>query len=175
MRTAFLKAFLSAFLSASCVACSSGSDHPTQAKARIQATQGNHVKGTVTFTKTEAGLKIVGDFEGLEPGQHGFHIHEKGECSSHDGSSAGGHFNPQNTQHGGPADHERHAGDLGNISADEKGIAHYEYTDHLLTLQGAYSIIGRSVVIHADVDDYVTQPTGNSGARIGCGVIEATP
>ena len=155
------------------VSCSSPDDKPTKAIAIVHPTEGNQAKGSVMFTVTEKGLHILGDFEGLKPGLHGFHVHEKGDCSAHDGSSAGGHFNPSNAKHGGPHDHERHAGDLGNLSADATGVAHYEHIDAQLTLQGTNSIIGRSVVIHADPDDLVTQPTGNSGARVGCGAIEA--
>lgn len=144
-----------------------------EAVAIVKPTEGNSVTGKVTFAQEGDDLYIIADFEGLKPGEHGFHIHEKGDCSAHDASSAGGHFNPTNKQHGGPNDEERHAGDLGNVTADETGKAHYEFTDKVLKLHGETNIIGRSVVVHADRDDLKTQPTGNSGARIGCGVIEA--
>lgn len=146
----------------------------TEAFAEVNPTEGNTVKGKVTFTQQGDKLYIVADFEGLKPGEHGFHIHEHGDCSAHDGSSAGGHFNPTNKKHGGPEDEERHAGDLGNVVADEDGKAHYELLDSVLQLNGKDTIVGRSVVIHADPDDLVTQPTGNSGGRIGCGVIKAS-
>lgn len=144
-----------------------------EARAKVAPTEGNKVKGEVFFTALPEGIRIVADFEGLTPGEHGFHVHDKGDCSAHDASSAGGHFNPTNTKHGGPDSSERHVGDLGNVVADGEGRAHYERTDKVITLNGENSIVGRSIVIHADKDDFTTQPTGNSGARVGCGIIEA--
>lgn len=144
----------------------------TKAVAKVNPTVGNQVTGTVTFEVVDKGVLIVGDFEGLKPGLHGFHVHEKGECN-HDASSAGGHFNPAGTKHGGPDDKERHAGDFGNVEANAEGKAHYERIDTVIKLEGADSIVDKSIVIHADPDDFKTQPTGNSGARIGCGVIQA--
>lgn len=146
----------------------------TKAVARVSPTDGNQVKGLVTFEKMENGnVLIAADFEGLTPGLHGFHVHEHGDCSSKDGSSAGGHFNPMNKKHGGPEDSERHAGDFGNVSADQSGKAHYERIDTVIQLEGPDSIIGKSIVIHADPDDLKTDPSGNSGKRIGCGPIES--
>lgn len=145
----------------------------TEAKAEIHPSSGSQVKGVVTFKKVSNGVLIVADLEGLAPGKHGFHIHEKGDCSAADASSAGGHFNPDNQPHGGPDSEKRHVGDLGNIKADDKGKAHYERVDTIVKLNGDHSIVGRSVVVHADPDDYVTQPSGNAGNRIGCGVIQA--
>jgi superoxide dismutase, Cu-Zn family len=97
---------------------------------------GSTVSGTVTFTKTDKGITVVADITGLTPGKHGFHIHEFGDCSAPDAMSAGGHFNPAMMKHGGPMDMERHEGDMGNITADEKGVAHLEYTDKMLTFEG---------------------------------------
>jgi Cu-Zn family superoxide dismutase len=144
-----------------------------EAKSKVFPTKGNEARGEVFFTVIPEGVRIVADFEGLTPGEHGFHIHDKGDCSAADASSAGGHFNPSNSKHGGPESLEKHAGDLGNLTADEQGRAHFEWTTTQITLNGENSIIGRSVVIHADVDDFATQPAGNSGSRVGCGVIEA--
>lgn len=138
----------------------------------ITPTQGNTVTGRITFTTEEGGVRIVADLEGLTPGKHGFHIHEKGDCSAADASSAGGHFNPNGQSHGAPADVIRHLGDMGNIEADESGKAHLDYLDPAMSLSGENSIIGKSVIVHKDMDDMRTQPTGNSGARIGCGIIE---
>lgn len=146
-------------------------DSVNKAEAVLKATEGNKVEGTVTFTKVEGGVLIVADVVNLKPGKHGFHVHEHGDCSAHDASSAGGHFNPTNSKHGGPDTPERHVGDLGNLVADSTGKAHYERIDSLITLEGPNSVIGRSVVVHADEDDLATQPTGNSGARIACGEI----
>lgn len=143
-----------------------------QAAARVHSLSNSHVSGLVTFTKTDKGVLVVAEIDGLTPGKHGFHIHEHGDCGHSDGNSAGGHFNPTNSKHGAPTDKDRHVGDLGNLVADAKGHAHYEWTDTLLELNGTNSIIGRSVIIHEKEDDFVTQPTGNAGGRIGCGKIE---
>lgn len=133
----------------------------------------NSVRGTVTFTKVEEGVEVVAELTGLPPGpaKHGFHIHEFGDCSMDDGICAGGHFNPTNQPHGGPDDDERHVGDLGNVESDESGNATYRRVDRVIELGGPHSIIGLSIIIHADPDDLTSQPTGNAGARIGCGVI----
>lgn len=138
----------------------------------LNPTKGNKVEGLVTFTKVEGGVKIVAIVNNLTPGSHGFHIHEFGDCSAPDGSSAGGHFNPKKTQHGSPEALERHVGDLGNLVADKFGVAHYERIDKLIQLDGPDTIIGRSVVVHDNADDFKTQPTGNAGGRVACGVIE---
>lgn len=144
----------------------------THAIVHLQPTKGNNVTGTITFTTVERGVKVVADIDGLTPGKHGFHVHEHGDCSAPDASSAGAHFNPTNKKHGGPDDEERHVGDLGNVEADENGHAHYEYVDKVIQLDGPHSIIGLSIIVHAGEDDFKTQPTGNSGARVACGVIE---
>lgn len=137
----------------------------------LSPTEGNDVSGTVTFTQTDMSVKIVADLEGLTEGKHGFHVHQYGDCSSLDAKSAGGHFNPENKQHGAPSDEERHVGDLGNITADANGKAHYEATDTVIKLNGPHSIIGRGIIVHAGEDDLTSQPTGNAGARVACGVI----
>ncbi len=137
----------------------------------LYPTQGNDVKGIVTFTKVDGGVRVVADLEGLAPGKHGFHIHEFGDATSSDGTSAGGHFNPTNMEHGSPMSEMRHEGDMGNLEADASGKAHLEYVDKEISFEGLKSIIGRSVVVHAGVDDMKTQPTGNSGSRIAYGVI----
>lgn len=144
---------------------------PTSAIAVLYPTEGNKVDGTVTFTQVTDGIKIVAHIEGLTPGKHGFHIHEYGDCSSPDGASAGGHFNPAMMPHGAPTDMNRHEGDIGNVMADSAGVAHLEWTDKIMTFSGPNSIIGHSVIVHAKEDDMKTQPTGNAGARVACGVI----
>ncbi len=143
----------------------------TKAVCIIYPTNGNNVTGTVTFMSTDKGVKIIADLKGLEKGKHGFHIHEYGDCTLPDGTSAGGHFNPKGEKHGGSMDMERHMGDMGNIEADKDGKAHLEYIDNTISLSGKYSIIGHSIIIHKDEDDLKTQPTGNAGARVACGVI----
>lgn len=143
-----------------------------KAIAVVKPYQDHKISGTVTFTTVPGGIRIVADVDGLKPGKHGFHVHEHGDCSGHDGMKAGGHFNPTNTKHGGPDSAERHVGDFGNLEADAKGHAHYDRIDTLISLEGTNSIVGRSIMIHADPDDFITQPTGNSGPRIACGKIE---
>ena len=110
----------------------------------LYPTQGNTATGVVTFTKIQEGVKIVADLQGLSKGKHGIHIHECGDCTAVDGSSAGGHFNPRAEGHGAPVDAVRHAGDMGNIEADDSGKAHLEYVDHTISLEGQTSIIGRT-------------------------------
>jgi len=142
-----------------------------EATAILSPTKGNNVRGIVTFTEVSDGVRVVAHVEGLTPGKHGFHIHEHGDCSAEDASTAGGHFNPTNSKHGNYDSPERHVGDLGNIEANTQGVALYDRVDKVIKLSGDYSIIGRSVVVHTGEDDFVTQPTGNSGARAACGVI----
>jgi Cu-Zn family superoxide dismutase len=169
---------ISGVIAALMLACPSPKDLTTidetnvvKAIAVLQPTEGNSARGIVTFTKEATGMKIVADVEGLTPGKHGFHIHEFGDISAPDASSAGGHFNPNNTKHGAPADFKRHAGDLGNLEANEDGKAHYERIDVHPTFVGSHNILGRAVIIHQNEDDFETQPTGNAGPRIACGVI----
>lgn len=142
-----------------------------KAVAVLYPTEGNDVQGVVTFTKVEGGVMVVADVSGLTPGKHGFHIHEYGDCSAANGTSAGGHFNPLNMPHGAPTDEKRHVGDMGNLTADESGNAHYEWIDKMMTLDGPNTIIGRGVIVHQGEDDLKTQPTGNAGPRVACGVI----
>jgi Cu-Zn family superoxide dismutase len=127
--------------------------------------------GTVTFTKTGDGMKVVADITGLKPGTHGFHIHEFGDCSAPDAMSTGAHFNPSKNPHAGHDAAKRHDGDLGNIEADASGKAHLELTDKMMTMSGEKSIIGRGLIVHEKADDLKTQPTGDAGGRVACGVI----
>jgi len=143
---------------------------PTKAIAVLHSASGSQVTGTVTFTKTGDTVSVVADITGLTPGKHGFHIHEFGDCSATDASSAGGHFNPMHKPHGAPDAAERHAGDMGNLEADSTGKAHLELKDSMLKLSGENSILGRGVIVHEKVDDW-SQPTGNAGGRLACGVI----
>jgi len=140
---------------------------------KLNPTEGSKVTGTVTFSKVADGVRIVADVQGLSKGKHGIHVHEFGDCSSKDGSSAGGHFNPHSKSHGGPDDADRHSGDMGNIDVDANGKGRLEYVDKTITLNGTGSVIGKSVIVHANEDDLKTQPTGNAGGRLACGVIEA--
>ena len=143
----------------------------TKGVAVLSPTQGSKVSGTVTFTQVNGGVRIVADVTGLAPGEHGFHIHEFGDCSAPDATSAGGHFNPRHTQHGAPDASARHAGDFGNLKANTAGQAHYDRVDKTILLNGPESIVGHSVIVHEKTDDFITQPTGNAGTRVACGVI----
>lgn len=143
----------------------------TKAIAVLNSTHNNKATGIVTFSKTELGVKVVADIEGLTPGAHGFHIHQFGDCSAPNADSAGGHYNPEEKPHGAPESRERHAGDLGNLIADERGKAHLERIDSVISIGGQNSIIGHGLIIHAAADDMATQPTGNAGGRVACGVI----
>ena len=161
-------------LAVSCLGCSEDeptASVPTQASTVVNPTEGNEAQGTVEFTEEAGGVRVIANLTGLTEGDHGFHIHEKGDCSAADGTSAGGHFNPEGTAHGAPDAAERHVGDLGNITADASGDAAYNRVDTLLELNGDNSIIGLAVIVHALPDDF-SQPTGAAGARVGCGVIE---
>jgi Cu-Zn family superoxide dismutase len=141
-----------------------------KAIAVLHSASGSQVIGTVTFTQVGDTVQVVADVTRLTPGKHGFHIHEFGDCSAADASSAGGHFNPMKKPHGAPDAAERHAGDMGNLEADSTGKAHLELKDSMLKLSGENSILGRGVIVHEKVDDW-SQPVGNAGSRLACGVI----
>lgn len=146
------------------------------AVATLTPTQGNAVRGLVVFHEMDGHLAVHAHFTGLAPNsEHGFHLHDVGNCASPDGTSAGGHFNPAKTAHG-PQDGEHHAGDMPSLVADANGVIDQKFMLHGVTLrEGATAIDGHSVILHANADDFKTQPTGNSGPRIACGVIAAHP
>ena len=157
-------------------ACQTVPDQPALASAGIKPTKGSKTFGEANFEQTGSNKVRVSVFvQGLRPGQeHGLHIHEKGDCSG-DATGAGGHFNPHNKPHGPFETADKHAGDLPSLKANKEGRARVEVEVQGLTVTaGAASIIGRAIVVHADPDDFKTQPTGNSGARIACGVITAS-
>jgi Cu-Zn family superoxide dismutase len=142
------------------------------ATATLAATTGNTVAGTVTFTQKGDKVTVTAKVSGLAPGAHGFHIHEKGDCSAADATSAGGHFNPTGKAHGDPAAPDHHAGDMPMLQADGSGNATLTADLEVIRIGGgATDIVGRSVVVHKDADDFKSQPAGNSGARVACGVI----
>lgn len=144
----------------------------TELVSVLHPTSGNDVSGVVRFFATEEGTRVVAEISGLEPNStHGFHIHEYGDCSASDGTSAGGHFNPEDQPHAGPDSAQRHVGDLGNITADDEGYAEADFVDPMLTFSGPTSILGRGIIVHAGEDDLESQPTGDAGARMSCGVI----
>jgi superoxide dismutase, Cu-Zn family len=143
------------------------------ATAVMRPASGSQAHGTVKFTQVGTRVRVEAELAALTPGQHGFHLHEKGDCSAPDAASAGAHFNPAGKKHGAPDSKERHAGDLGNLSANEYGKATLTLmVDGISIGKGTDGVIGRSVIVHADADDLKTDPTGNSGDRVACGVIE---
>ena len=151
----------------------SSSDGPALASAGLMATTGNKTVGEVSFEQLNGKVRVTAQVIGLKPNQeHGFHIHEVGDCSSGDGMSAKGHFNPFGKPHGKGGD--RHAGDLPNLKADKGGRAKLTVDLDILTVTpGPASVIGRGIIVHAQPDDYTSQPVGNAGARMACGVIKA--
>jgi superoxide dismutase, Cu-Zn family len=152
--------------------CTTMATEGSVAVATLEPTKDNSVGGTVTFTQKGNKVVVAAKITGLAPGQHGFHIHEKGDCSSGDGMSAGGHFNPFGKPHGNPAAGDHHAGDMPALNADASGNASLTADLSGVTIgSGAGGIVGKAVIVHKDPDDFTTQPTGNSGARVACGVI----
>ena len=134
--------------------------------AVLSPTEGNDLQGTVTFIQTPEGVRVQANLTGLTAGtEHGFHVHQYGDCSASDGTSAGGHFNPHGADHAGPDAASRHVGDLGNSEAT------YDRVDTQLAFEGESSIIGRAVIVHGGTDDLSSQPSGAAGPRIACGVI----
>jgi Cu-Zn family superoxide dismutase len=143
------------------------------AVADLKPTQGSTAAGKVEFKQSGSVVRVKVDLTGLAPNsEHGFHVHERGDCSAPDAMSAGGHFNPEGVTHG-TFDHPpHHAGDLPNLKADDKGEVHTSFEVTYLSVgSGGSDVAGRSVVLHRDVDDYKSQPAGNSGPRVACGVI----
>ena len=166
---------LGAFAVMSLTACQTG-DHGMgqKASASLESRSGSSAKGTVNFTWQGHDVLVTGNFSGLKANaEQGFHVHEKGDCSSADATSAGPHFNPETKAHGMPNSGMNHAGDLPNIKSDANGNATYSAKLHGFAVNtGPTGIVGRSVVVHRDPDDYKSQPAGNSGPRIACGLIK---
>ncbi|MGI8560416.1 MAG: superoxide dismutase family protein [Luteimonas sp.] len=147
------------------------------ATASLAATVGSTVSGDLRFEAMDGGVHITGRLVRLEPNSaHGFHVHETGDCSAPDGSSAGGHFNPDGSAHGRVGTPTHHAGDSNNIVADPNGDVVVDNRLEGATLGdgAATDIVGKAVIVHAGADDYTSQPTGDAGARLACGVIQAT-
>lgn len=139
--------------------------------ARVESRSGSSVTGTVRFYEEGESVRVVADLAGLAPGAHGFHLHEVGDCSAPDATSAGPHWNPSGMAHGAPGSAAHHAGDLGNLEADAQGSAHLETTTTSFGIAREPSALGRAVVVHEKPDDLASQPAGNAGPRQGCGVV----
>lgn len=169
MRAGFIMSAIAASLLGACATTPAG----PMASADLQARSGSAVSGKVTLTELNGRLRVEAQVAGLTPGEHGFHVHEAGDCSAPDASSAKGHFNPAGKVHGHHAGSERHGGDMPNLVANAAGEARFSGDIEGLGLSGTNGVVGRSIVIHADPDDYKSQPAGNSGKRIACGTIVA--
>ena len=167
-----------AFAAASVVlaACQTMTPDEPRATARLEPTKGSKTFGEATFEQVGAKVHVVVYVQGLKPGQeHGLHIHEVGDCSSGDGMSTKGHFNPQGKPHGRAGAAERHAGDLPSLKSDGAGNATLNAeVDMVSVAPGPSSVVGRGLIVHAQPDDFTTQPTGNAGARSACAVIRAS-
>ena len=163
-----------AVLVCSLAGCATGPRPDAVAVAELAATRGNATTGTVRFEQFGAKVRVVAEVRGLKPdAEHGFHVHEKGDCSSGDGMSAGGHFNPGGTPHGRHGQGPHHAGDLPSLKADASGVVRLQFETTALQMgSGPASIEGKGLIVHRDPDDYTTQPTGNSGPRLACAVIQ---
>ncbi len=161
-----------ALLVAGLAGCATPDPTGPRAMAPLQTKGGSQVAGTIFFSEQPGGVRVVARVSGLKPNQaHGFHVHEKGDCSAPDATSAGGHFNPAAKPHGAQS-MPHHGGDMPSLKADAMGNAEATFTIEGVTLAAASDgVIGRAVIVHAQPDDYKTQPTGNSGGRIACGVI----
>lgn len=168
MKTAFLL-FATATLLGACASTPSG----PRATAQLQPTTGNATSGSVSFVQKGNKVLVSGEIRGLKPNaEHGFHVHEKGDCSSGDGMSAGGHFNPTGAPHGAHGMGMHHTGDLPSLKADAGGIARFNFESGSLAVgSGVTDIVGKGLIVHRDPDDYKTQPTGNAGPRLACAVI----
>ncbi len=149
---------------------------PKVAKAELAPASKSKVKGTIDFKEVDGGVEVIATLEGLKPGDHAYHVHEKGDCSAPDAASAGGHFNPSSHKHGAPDAEEHHEGDFGNLTAGKDGKATKTFVMKGISLaDGTTSIVGKGFIVHEKADDFKTQPTGNAGARVACGVIQLVP
>jgi len=143
-----------------------------KAHATLESKSGSTVTGKADFVEKSGGVEISVEISGATPGMHGVHLHQNADCSAADASSAGGHFNPDNAQHGAPDAASHHGGDLGNITIGANGKGKLKiFVKGLTVAAGDHSVVGRSVVVHADPDDLKSQPAGNSGKRVACGAI----
>lgn len=160
---------ISLLLLASCASMATG----PSATATLISTSGSTATGTVNLAQLANGsVEVTANLRGVPPGVHGFHIHEKGDCGDN-GNAAGGHYNPAGTPHGAPNADPHHAGDFGNVTADADGNVNTRFVTRSITVsEGPMTAVGHAIILHANPDDLTTQPTGNAGARIACGVVQ---
>jgi Cu-Zn family superoxide dismutase len=146
------------------------------AEAQLQPASGSSVSGQVRFAQAGGTVVVSGEIRGLRPNaEHGFHVHEKGDCAGGDGMATGGHFNPGGKAHGHPMRGDHHAGDLPALQADASGVARFRFESTSIAVgSGPADVTGRGLIVHQNPDDYRTQPTGNAGGRIACAVIRRT-
>jgi Cu-Zn family superoxide dismutase len=172
--SARLSALLCLATAAAVVGCASSAANEPHATATRVPTTGNTASGTVHFVTAGSRVQVKGEVRGLKPNaEHGFHVHEKGDCSSGDGMSTGGHFNPTNSPHGAHGRGTHHAGDLPSLRANAAGVATFSFeSSSIAGGSGANDVIGKGLIVHRDPDDYTTQPTGNAGARVACAMIQ---
>ena len=144
-----------------------------QANAMISSLNDSGVTGMAVFTQNGDQITVTAEIQGASPGLHAIHIHAYGDCSAPDGTSAGGHWNPTDVAHGKWGEGEFHLGDIGNITVGEDGTGRITLTTDLWEIGTGsdVDVVGQSIIVHADADDFVSQPSGAAGARIGCGVI----
>lgn len=148
-----------------------------QAEAALASASSSLVSGRVVVLPVAQGVRLTGTVGGLRPGgSFGFHVHERGDCSAVDASSAGAHFNPTASAHGRGAAGPHHLGDMDNLVADGEGVAHFDRVLGGVSLGTGLpnDVLGKALIVHADPDDYRSQPSGNAGARLACGVIRAS-
>jgi len=171
-----MKTTLMTIVLAGLTACASQPPGPA-AVAELSPTKGNATSGVVTFTQNGDKVRVQAELRGLKPGaEHGFHVHEKGDCSSGDGMSTGGHFNPLGHAHGAHGHGTHHVGDLPSLLADAQGNAKLSFESSSISVgSGTTDIVGRGLIVHRDPDDFKTQPTGNAGPRLACAVIRRAP
>ena len=170
-------------ISATLTGCERMYQHPsvptiatTEAKAVIYSSNDSGITGEAVFTQNGDQITFTVEIQGATPGLHAVHIHEHGDCSAPDGTSAGGHWNPTGVAHGKWGEGEFHLGDIGNINVSEDGTGNISLTTDLWEIGTGsdVDVVGKSIIVHADADDFISQPSGAAGARIGCGVIVLT-
>lgn len=175
MQQTLSSVFKAALIGASIIAAgaAAAASSEMRATAVVKPIGDSKVQGTVSFEQANDGVRVEAAVSGLAPNsEHGFHVHEKGDCGD-EGKAAGGHFAPRNHPHG-PQDGPHHAGDMPSLKADAAGNAAVNFRTKDLTIAaGPYSAVGKAVVVHAGRDDFKSQPSGDSGARIACGVVQA--